>query len=89
MSDPYSAQPSRRLIRSRRGRYMLWSTVSLVVVGIGTAAFGMGGNAGSTGPRITPQLEVFDMQHAITSGDVPFDDPSEVSMHIPVVAATP
>jgi anti-sigma factor RsiW len=89
MSDPYSAQPSRRLIRSRRGRYMLWSTVSLVVVGIGTAAFGMGGNAGSTGPRITPQLEVFDMQHAITSGDVPFDDPSEVSTHIPVVAATP
>jgi hypothetical protein len=49
----------------------------------------MGGNAGSTGPRITPQLEVFDMQHAITSGDVPFDDPSEVSAHIPVVAATP
>lgn len=89
MSDPYSAQPSRRLIRTRRGRYMLWSTVSLVVVGIGTAAFGMGGNAGSTGPRITPQLEVFDMQHAITSGDVPFDDPSEVSKHIPVVAATP
>jgi hypothetical protein len=68
---------------------VLWSTVSLVVVGIGTAAFGMGGNAGSTGPQITPQLEVFDIQHAITSGDVPFDDPADVSARVPVVAATP
>jgi len=89
MGDPYSAQPSRRLIRRRRGRYVLWSTVSLVVVGIGTAAFGMGGNTGSTGPQITPQLEVFDIQHAITSGDVPFDDPADVSARVPVVAATP
>jgi anti-sigma factor RsiW len=88
MADPYSAQPSRRLVRRRRGRYVLWSTVSLVVVGIG-AAFGLGGNSASTGPQITPQLEVFDMQHAITSGDVPFDDPADVSARVPVVAATP
>jgi anti-sigma factor RsiW len=88
MADPYSAQPSRRLVRRRRGRYVLWSTVSLVVVGIGTA-FGLGGNSASTGPQITPQLEVFDMQHAITSGDVPFDDPADVSARVPVVAATP
>lgn len=89
MTDPYSAQPSRRLVRRRRGRYMLWSTVSVVVVGLATAAFGMGGNSGSTGPQITPQLEVFDVQHAITSGDVPFDDPADVSARVPVVAATP
>ena len=90
MTDPYQATPSRRLIRRRRGRYMLWSTVSLVVVGIGTAAFGMGGNAsGAGGPQITPQLEVYDIQHAITSGDVPFDDPADVSARVPVVAATP
>jgi len=89
MSDPYSALPSGRLIGSRRGRYVLWSTLSLVVVGIGTAAFGMGGNASPPGPRITPQLEVYDMQHAITSGDVPYDDPADVSARVPVVAATP
>jgi anti-sigma factor RsiW len=89
MADPYSAQPSRRLVRRRRGRYMLWSTVSVVVVGLGTAAFGMGGNSGSTGPQITPQLEVFDAQHAITSGDVPFEDPADVSARVPVVATTP
>jgi anti-sigma factor RsiW len=89
MAAPYSAQPSRRTAGRRRGRYVLWSTVSLVVVGIGTAAFGMGGSSGSTGPQITPQLEVYDLQHAITSGDVPFDDPADVSARVPVVAATP
>ena len=73
----------------RRGRYMLWSTVSLVVVGIGTAAFGMGGGSGATGPQITPQLEVFDVQHAIYSGDVPFADPTAVATRVPVGAATP
>ena len=52
--------------------------MSIVVVGVGAAAFGMGGGSSSGGnePQITPQLEVFDMQHAITSGDVPFADPS-------------
>jgi hypothetical protein len=68
---------------------VLWGMVSLVVVGVGSAAFGMGGGSGSTGPQITPQLEVFDIQHAITSGDVPFADPADVSTRIPVVAATP
>jgi anti-sigma factor RsiW len=88
MADPYSALPSGRVIGRRRGRYVLWSTLSLVAVGIGTA-FGMGGSAASTGPQITPQLEVYDIQHAITSGDVPFDDPADVSARVPVVAATP
>jgi anti-sigma factor RsiW len=86
---PYSAAPSRRLPDRRRGRYVLWTTLSLVVVGVGTAAFGMGGNSGSTGPQITPQLEVFDIQHAITSGDVPFADPADISTRVPVVATTP
>ena len=81
--------PRRLVSVGRRGRYVLWSTVSLVVVGVGTAAFGMGGNSGNTGPQITPQLEVFDIQHAINSGDVPFEDPTSVSSRVPVVAATP
>lgn len=87
---PYSRLSGRRrLIGRRRRRYVLWSTVSLVVVGVGTAAFGMGGGSGSTGPQITPQLEVFDVQHAIYSGDVPYEEPADVSTRIPVVAATP
>jgi anti-sigma factor RsiW len=87
-ADPYDSLVSRRPPRRRR-RYVLWSTVSLVVVGIGTAAFGMGGSGGGTEPQITPQLEVFDMQHAATSGDVPFVDPADVPVRVPVVTARP
>ena len=87
-ADPYTAPPSPRPVRRRRVRYVLWSTVSLVVVGVGGAAFGMGGGGSPPGPPITPQLEVFDLQHAVTSGDIPFPDPI-VSTRVPVGAATP
>jgi anti-sigma factor RsiW len=55
-----------------RARYVVWSAVSLFVVGIGAAAFSMGGG-GSTAPapKITPQLEMFSVEHAIVSGTVP------------------
>jgi anti-sigma factor RsiW len=62
----------------RRGRYVLWSAVSLVVVGIGTAAFSMGGSTAEPGPKITPQLEMYSVEHALTFGDVPFPDPTQV-----------
>jgi hypothetical protein len=74
------------LIRSRRrGWYLLWSALSLAVVGIGAAAFSMGGAAASPGPRITPQVEMFSVQHAITSGDVPIPDPAQA----PTAQTTP
>jgi Putative zinc-finger len=72
---PLERQPGRRA-RRRRGRYAMWGAMSLVVVGVGAAAFGMGGTPSGNEPQITPQLEVFDLQHAITSGDVPFADPA-------------
>jgi anti-sigma factor RsiW len=61
----------------RRGRYMVFSAVSLVVVGIGTAAFTIGGATAEPGPKITPQLELFSVEHALMSGDVPFPDPTQ------------
>lgn len=93
---PYCAVPREKRAGRRRGRYVLWTTVSLVVVGIGTAAFGMGGG-GTQEPNVTPQLEVFNLQQAVTSGDVPFADPAEtstilpadISARVPVVAARP
>jgi anti-sigma factor RsiW len=76
-------RPARR-VRRRRGRYVVWSAMSLVVVGVGAAAFGMGGSSsGGNEPQITPQLEVFDMQHAITSGDIPFAGPSDIPARPP------
>jgi anti-sigma factor RsiW len=59
-----------------RARYVLWSAVSLFVVGIGAAAFSMGGGGGAApAPKITPQLEMFSVEHAIVSGTVP--DPGQ------------
>lgn len=69
---------SGRRARRRRGRYAVWGAVSLVVAGVGAAAFGMGGSGGSPAePQITPQLEMLDLQHAATSGDVPFATPQK------------
>lgn len=75
---PHGRSPARATTRSR-GRYVLWSAISLFVVGVGTAAFTMGGAGGSAspGPKITPQLEMFSVEHAMISGDVPFPDPTQ------------
>jgi anti-sigma factor RsiW len=61
----------------RRGRYVLWSAVSLVVFGIGTAAFSMGGGGADPGPKINPQVEMFSLEHAIQTGDIPFPEPAQ------------
>ena len=73
-----AARPARPAKRSR-GRYVLWSAISLFVIGVGTAAFTMGGTGGSAspGPKITPQLEMFSVEHAMISGDVPVPEPTE------------
>lgn len=77
-AQPYSWVRASRPPR-RRGRYLLWSAVSLVVVGIGTAAFSMGGSSAEPGPKITPQLQMFSVEHAINSGDVPFPEPTQAT----------
>jgi anti-sigma factor RsiW len=73
--------PPTRLPRvlGRRGRYVLWSAVSLVVVGIGTAAFSMGGGGSDQGPKISPPVEMFSLEHAIQTGDIPFPEPTQAS----------
>ena len=71
-SGGYQLRPAGR----GRGRQVLWGTLSLVVVGIGSAAFGLGA-AAAPGPRIAPQFEVYDQQHAATSGDLPWPDSAE------------
>jgi anti-sigma factor RsiW len=75
------APPSRETRRPgprgpARRRYLVLATASLVV-GLGTAAFTVGGSSGATpGPRITPPVEMYSVQHAITTGEVPFTGPS-------------
>ena len=72
-----SSRPAAGRPRSaRRRRYLMLGTVSLVV-GLGTAAFTAGGGgAAAPGPRITPPVEMYSVEHAITTGEVPYAPPS-------------
>jgi anti-sigma factor RsiW len=67
--------------RSPRRRYLVWSALSLAVVGgVGAAAFSMGGGPSGPGPDVVPQVEMFSVQHASTTGDVPFPEPSRLQV---------
>jgi anti-sigma factor RsiW len=77
-SGPAPSAPAagRRSRLARRRRYLVLGTVSLVV-GLGTAAFTAGGGGdASPGPRITPPVEMYSVEHAITTGEVPFPGPT-------------
>ena len=71
-----SARAGRRSRPARHRRYLVLGTVSLVV-GLGAAAFTAGGGGdASPGPRITPPVEMYSVEHAITTGEVPFPGPT-------------
>ena len=66
----------RTWLGARHRRYLMLGTVSLVV-GLGTAAFTAGGGGDAApGPRITPPVEMYSVEHAITTGEVPFPGPA-------------
>jgi anti-sigma factor RsiW len=66
--------PGRR--RRVRRRYLVIGAMSLVV-GLGTVAFSLGGEGqAAPGPRITPPVEMYVVEHAITTGEIPFTGPS-------------
>jgi anti-sigma factor RsiW len=59
-----------------RRRYLALGAMSLVV-GLSTAAFTIGGGGSAApGPRITPPVELYSVEHAIITGEVPFTGPS-------------
>jgi anti-sigma factor RsiW len=67
---------ARRTRPAGRRRYLFLGTVSLVV-GLGTAAFTAGGGGqAAPGPKITPPVELYSVEHAIITGEVPFSGPS-------------
>ena len=69
----------RTWLGARRRRYLVLGTVSLVV-SLGTAAFTAGGGGDAApGPRITPPVEMYSVEHAITTGEVPFPGPTAQS----------
>ena len=63
--------PARPGQRRHRRRYLALGVVSCVFAGLGVTAFTMGGADDHPGPRVTPPVQLYSVQHAITTGQVP------------------
>jgi hypothetical protein len=63
--------PGKARFRYGHIRYVFFGVMSLLVVGIGGAAFMMGGSQPNPGPRITPPVDMYSVEHAVTTGEVP------------------
>jgi len=75
--------------RRHRARYVIAGVVSCLVTGLGVTAFTVGGApAGAPGPRITPPVQLYSVEHAITTGEVPFAGPSPSAGQVPRVPVT-
>ena len=75
-AGPPRSRPGPLGAQARRRRYLVLGAVSLVV-GLGTAAFTVGGGGDAApGPKITPPVEMYSVEHAITTGEVPFPGPT-------------
>ena len=61
-----------------RGRYLALGIASCAVAGLGVTAFTMGGSQPAPGPRITPPVQMYSVEHAITTGEIPFGGSSSV-----------
>src|ERR1700759_3660584 len=57
--------------RRHRGRYLALGVVSCVFAGLSVTAFTIGGTDDNPGPRVTPPVQLYSVQHAITTGQVP------------------
>jgi len=74
---PASRPPSRPVPvrgpghRRHRARYLALGVVSCAVAGLSVTAFTMGGGQQTPGPRITPQVQLYSVQHALTTGQLP------------------
>jgi anti-sigma factor RsiW len=66
-----SRPPARPGPRRHRGRYLALGVVSCVFAGLSVTAFTMGGPDNDPGPRVTPPVQLYSVQHAITTGQVP------------------
>ena len=65
-----SPAPLRDRVPRHRGRYVALG-VSCVVAGLGVTAFTVGGSPPASGPRVTPPIEMYSVEHAITTGQIP------------------
>jgi anti-sigma factor RsiW len=73
-SRPVSRSPSAVWPRRKRGRFVVLGALSLVLtLGIGAVALALGGSSLPAGTRMTPQMELFSIEHAFVGGTIPMD----------------
>jgi len=75
--------------RRRPARSLLVAGVTAAALGLPTAVFLAGSGRPPPGPRVVPALDVFMVQHAITSGDVPVQPSSGVRSPAGVAPTVP
>jgi anti-sigma factor RsiW len=81
--------PDEAWARRKRNRRLAWGAISFVMtIGISAAAYGAGGGL-PDGGRMTPQMELYNMGHAILGGDFPMSDPSKQPAPRPSWAPSP
>jgi Putative zinc-finger len=80
-----SRAPHRRVRPvGRRSHYVIACVASFLVVGVGGLSFVVGGGQGAPGPRITPPVEMFTVEHSVTTGELPFANPAATFLPAPV-----
>ena len=62
-------------------RMLAAGILASAVAGVGAAAFFAGGEQQASGPRVTPAVGTFLVQHAIVTGDLPVTSASGTSSH--------
>ena len=62
-------------------RMLAAGILASAVAGVGAAAFFAGGEQQASGPRVTPAVGTFLVQHAIVTGDLPVTPASGTSSH--------
>jgi anti-sigma factor RsiW len=77
---PISSRPGS--LRSRR-RYAVAGVLGIAMIGISAAAFNAGGGNAVPAPRVTPPMEIYSVEHAITTGDVPIPEQSGTEVSTP------
>jgi anti-sigma factor RsiW len=72
-SDPIGSGRGGREVRP--AWYVAFGATAVVLVGVGTAAFLAGGGADQPGPRVTPAVDTYVLQHDLMSGMAPLPRP--------------
>jgi len=80
-----SLAPGQAARELRPAWYVTFGAAAVVMVGVSTAAFLAGGGADQPGPRVTPAVDTYVMQHDLMTGVVPVSS----ARHEPRPTATP